>query len=123
MNSDLTQTDNVISTRNPQNSTGTVTGSEVGDFQPTATQEVLTQNRTVKVVSTGQPVETTSLKSDSSSNLLIIAVFIAIAGAVFLALWLRRNKAVTPESVEPIVKTKAPVKKKKLPRSKRNKGR
>ncbi len=120
MNSDLTQTDKVISTRNPQDSSAKINGPQASDFQPTATQEVLTQSRSIKVVSSGKPITTQPpVKTAPNSYLLIAALVIVIIGSLLLIAWYKRRQVAT-KPPEPLPKQPLPARKKKLPRSKRN---
>ena len=136
MNSDLTSTQNVSNTNNPQGSQGTPTANDSSQFQASAGTDVLSQNRPISVISTGPPVTNTSPAGNSSSVTLFVIIATAIllitAGAVF------RRMMRIPETIKeadkpdtsvaftavkkaPKPKQKAPIGKKKVSRSKRHK--
>jgi hypothetical protein len=126
LNNDLTQTDNVITTRNPQDSTQTVTGPSANDFQPSATQEVLTRNQTLKVVPNGEPI-TEPPANSPDSPFLLAAIIVGLIGIALLLLWRKRRPvAASLKTIESPVKLEAKPtveikKKKKMSRAERNK--
>ena len=126
MNGDLTQTQNVVSTDNPQG-TGTQPGaSDASDFQQAAGMEVLNQTRNLTVANNGDPITSSSSGNTSSSSY----IFIIIGVVVFLFIcyklfgWIKSapqsNEFVPPE---PVIVPKAPTvkKSKKQSRSQRHK--
>lgn len=139
MNSDLTPAQDISGTNNPQGAQSMPAGNEAAGFQNSAGSDVLAQNRSLQVVTTGDPVTGVQKANDGMSGTVITLIIVTsiillvLAGLVYRIVMKRpgpevakpktKAKAEATEEPEarPVVKVTRPRGKKKPSRSKRHK--
>lgn len=114
MNNELLQGQSVGTAESPQNTQSTITPNESSQFQESAGTDVLSQNRTLEVLSTGtraedprnQPKVTTSI----GDGLMGIFQTLFIGGVILIAIFTVVYKRFSEEKLnteEPTIETKA----------------
>ena len=136
-NTGLNQTQNIGGTDTPQSAATNIGASDATPFQQSASAEALKQNKEIQVVSNGDPIPSVAAATGMSSTAILFivvssVVLVMIASSVFH--WIMKRPE--PVKVEKPKKTESnsplesyttkvghlkKTKKKKVPRSKRNK--
>lgn len=111
MNNEVTQMQQMSGTDNPQAAQNSSIGAnDASQFQQSAGQDVLSQNRELQVVSTGKPNDPTKESGLTASAVVFVIVstivLVFIASAVFK--WvMKRPEAAEPSREEPTPKSVA----------------
>ena len=129
MNSDLNPAQNVSPTDNPQAAQNSQVGaSDATQFQQSAGADVLSQNKTLQVVTTGTPnAAPVAVAVNNMGWLFAVVIVLAIVAAVAAYRMPSKSdkaKATADVPKEPVIAVKPakkPAGKKKQPRSKRSK--
>ncbi len=132
MNSDLSQTQSVTQTSNPQTTSPRIGASDSTQFQQSAGIEALSQSQTLEVVNTGEPIRTEAAKEPSATAYLplILVILALVLLSARLYRWVKAAPVKVSEVPEPVSAPvvaarpkKKPVGKKKQSRSKRRNSR